>query len=68
MIFGWVDSLTQKDCVVCFNSSELESAMPEELYILPMDSFQQVASKPSMLKDYRRKVVGKWFSIEEFEK
>ena len=23
-VFGWVDSLTADDCVICFNSSELE--------------------------------------------
>lgn len=23
-VFGWVDSLTTDDCVICFNSSELE--------------------------------------------
>lgn len=45
-----------------------EPSMPEELYIVPIDNFQQVASKPSMLKDYRREVISKWFSIEEFGK
>lgn len=45
-----------------------EPSMPEELYIVPIDNFQQVASKPSLLDNYRRDVVSKWFSIEEFEK
>lgn len=45
-----------------------EPSMPEELYIVPIDNFQQVASKPSMLNNYRRDVVSKWFSIDEFEK
>ena len=45
-----------------------EPSMPEELYIIPIDNFQQVASKPSMLKNFRREVVSKWFSIGEFEK
>ena len=45
-----------------------EPSMPEELYIVPINNFQQVASKPSMLKDYRREVISKWFSIEEFER
>lgn len=45
-----------------------EPSMPEELYIVPIDKFQQVVSKISMLKNYKRKVVSEWFSIEEFEK
>ena len=45
-----------------------EPSMPEELYIVPIDTFKQVASKPSMLINYRREVISKWFSIEEFEK
>ena len=44
-----------------------EPSMPEELYIIPIDSFQQVASKPSILKNFRREIISKWFSIEEFE-
>ena len=45
-----------------------EPSMPEELYIVPIDDFQRVASKPSMLNNYRREVISKWFSIEEFER
>lgn len=45
-----------------------EPSMPEELYIVPIYNFQQIASKPSMLNNYRREVISKWFSIEEFEK
>ena len=45
-----------------------EPSMPEELYIIPIEIFQQVASKPSLLNAYKRDAVSKWFSIEEFEK
>ena len=45
-----------------------EPSMPEELYIIPVENFQQAASKPSLLNEYRRDTVSKWFSIEEFEK
>ena len=32
-IFQWVDSLTKNDCVVCFNSSELESEVLKALLV-----------------------------------
>ena len=32
-IFYWVDSLTKNDCVVCFNSSELESEVLKALLV-----------------------------------
>lgn len=44
-----------------------EPSMPEELYIVPIDIFPQIASKPSMFNNYKRDIVSKWFSIEEFE-
>ena len=33
IIFDWVESLTQKDCVVCFNTSELESEVMKALLV-----------------------------------
>ena len=44
-----------------------EPSMPEELYLIPLDSILQVQSKPSLLKQFRRDVVDKLFSINEFE-
>lgn len=43
-----------------------EPSMPEELYLIPLDDISQIQSKPSLLKQYKREVVDKWFSIEEF--
>lgn len=40
-------------------------SMPEEFYIVPLNEFEKVASKPSLLHNYRRDVVSKWFSIDE---
>ena len=33
IIFDWVDSLTKEDCVVCFNTSELESEVMKALLV-----------------------------------
>lgn len=44
-----------------------EPSMPEELFLVPLDSFQEVQSKPSLLTNYKRKVVDKWFDIDDFE-
>ena len=44
-----------------------EPSMPEELYLLPIDSISQIQSKPSLLKQFRREIVDKWFSIDEFK-
>ena len=44
-----------------------EPSMPEELYLIPLNSISQIQSKPSLLKQYKREVVDKWFSIEEFK-
>ena len=43
-----------------------EPSMPEDLYLIPVDSLQEVQSKPSLLKQYMREEVSKWFSLEEF--
>lgn len=32
-VFGWVDSLTSDDCVICFNSSELEDEVMRALLV-----------------------------------
>ena len=32
-VFGWVDSLTTDDCVICFNSSELEDEVMRALLV-----------------------------------
>ena len=44
-----------------------EPSMPEELYLIPIDAISQILSKPSLLKQFQRKVVDKLFSIEEFK-
>ena len=44
-----------------------EPSMPEDLYIIPIDSYSQIQTKPSLLGKYKRDVVSKWFSIEEFK-
>ena len=44
-----------------------EPSMPDDLYIIPIDSFAQIQSKPSLLGKYKRDKVSKWFSIEEFK-
>ena len=43
-----------------------EPSMPEELYLIPIDAISQVQSKPSHLKKFKREIVDKWFSIDEF--
>ena len=43
-----------------------EPSMPEELYIVPLDSFQEAQSKLSWLRNYKREEVDKWFDIDEF--
>ena len=43
-----------------------EPSMPEELYLIPIDAIPQIQSKPSLLKQFQREVVDKWFSIDEF--
>lgn len=43
-----------------------EPSMPEDLYLIPVDSLQEVQSNPSLLKQYMREEVSKWFSLEEF--
>lgn len=43
-----------------------EPSMPESLYLIPVDALQEVQTKPSLLKQYKRKEVSKWFSFEEF--
>jgi hypothetical protein len=43
-----------------------EPSMPDELYMIPIDSISQIQSKPSLLKQFKREVVDKWFSIDEF--
>ena len=32
-VFSWVDSLTSDDCVICFNSSELEDEVMRALLV-----------------------------------
>jgi hypothetical protein len=44
-----------------------EPSMPEELYLIPINSVSQIQSKPSMLKQFKRKIVNKWLSIDEFK-
>ena len=44
-----------------------EPCMPEELYVIPIDYISQIQSKPSLLKQFQREVVDKWFSIDEFK-
>ena len=44
-----------------------EPSMPEELYIIPIERIQQIVLKPSLLNKFKRDIVSKWFSIEEFE-
>lgn len=44
-----------------------EPSMPEEIYLIPIDSISQIQSKPSLLKHFKREVVEKWFSIDEFK-
>ena len=43
-----------------------EPSMPEDLYMIPIDAISQVQSKPSLLKKFKREIVDKWFSIDEF--
>jgi len=43
-----------------------EPSIPEELYLIPLDSISMIQSKPSLLKQFQREVVDKWLSIEEF--
>ena len=43
-----------------------EPSMPEELYLIPIDAISQIQSKPSLLKKFKREIVDKWFSIDEF--
>lgn len=45
-----------------------EPSMPDDLYIIPINSFAQIQSKPSLLGMYKRDKVSKWFSIEEFKR
>lgn len=42
-----------------------EPSMPEELYLIPLESLQQSATSAT-IQQYRREVVSKWFEIEEF--
>ena len=44
-----------------------EPSMPEELYLIPIDAISQIQSKPSLLKKFKREIVDKWFSINEFK-
>lgn len=44
-----------------------EPSMPEELYLIPIDAISQIQSKPSLLKKFKREIVDKWFSIDEFK-
>ena len=44
-----------------------EPSMPEVLYLIPIDAISQIQSKPSLLKQFQREVVDKWFSIDEFK-
>ena len=43
-----------------------EPSLPEELYLIPIDAISQIQSKPSLLKKFKREIVDKWFSIDEF--
>lgn len=43
-----------------------EPSMPEELYLIPIEEIQNVIHKSSNLSQFRREVVNKWFSIDEF--
>lgn len=43
-----------------------EPSMPDELYLIPIDSISMIQSNPSLFKQFQREVVDKWFSIEEF--
>lgn len=43
-----------------------EPSMPEELYLITIDAISQIQSKPSLLKQFKREIVDKWFSIDEF--
>jgi len=44
-----------------------EPSMPEDLYLIPINSISQIQSKPSLLKQFKREVVDKLFSIDEFK-
>lgn len=44
-----------------------EPSMPEELYLIPIDFISQIQSKPSLLKQFQREIVDKWFAIDEFK-
>ena len=43
-----------------------EPSMPEDLYIVPLHSFEEAQCRPSKFKQFKRDVVDKWFKIEEF--
>jgi hypothetical protein len=45
-----------------------EPSMPEKLYLIPINSISQIQSKPSTLNQFKREIVNKWLSIEEFKK
>ena len=40
-VFGWVDSLTADDCVICFNSSELEDEVMRALLVNQVPTIEQ---------------------------
>ena len=44
-----------------------EPSMPEELYLIPISAISQIQFKPSLLKQFQREIVDKWFSIDEFK-
>lgn len=44
-----------------------EPSMPEELYVIPIDSYPQGLTKPSLLNQFKRDKVSKFFTIDEFK-
>lgn len=45
-----------------------EPSMPEELYLIPIEAFQQVKLSPSSIQKYKRQELNKHFTLEEFYK
>ena len=43
-----------------------DPSMPDELYIVPLKCFQEAQTSIFKLRQFKRDVVDRWFSIEEF--
>ena len=46
-IFNWTDSLTERDCIVCFNSTDMESEVLKALLVakVPTWRFPNLSAK-----------------------